>query len=138
MTYYRKSHGPTCDDDVDGELDLPVWPGGRDGDVVPRVLLGKELQRASPSRRLVRVLQAVTVPAKYKLVIMRIELVFKSEKPLLSDLVLGSMVSGGLLGATLSFSGQWFRSALSIFELAFWLSLQVMPNGSQSKKGDYF
>ena len=69
---------------------------------------------------------------------MRIELVFKSEKPLLSDLVLGSMVSGGLLGATLSFSGQWFRSALSIFELAFWLSLQVMPNGSQSKKGDYF
>ena len=48
------------------------------------------------------------------------------------------MVSGGLLGATLSFSGQWFRSALSIFELAFWLSLQVMPDDSQSKKGDYF
>ena len=39
------------------------------------------------------------------------------------------MVSGGLLGATLSFSGQWFRSELSIFELAFWLSLQVMPDG---------
>ena len=77
MTYYRKSHGPTCDDDVDGELDLPVGPSGRDGDVVPRVLLGKELQRASPGR-LVRVLQAVTVPAKYKLVIMRNVLVYKS------------------------------------------------------------
>ena len=45
------------------------------------------------------------------------------------------MVSGGLLGATLSFSGQWFRSALSIFELAFWLSLQVMPDGSHKKRG---
>ena len=54
---------PTCDDDVDGELDLPVGPGGSDGDVVPRVLLGKELQGASP-RRLIRVLQAVPVPAK--------------------------------------------------------------------------
>ena len=44
------------------------------------------------------------------------------------DLVLGSMVSGGLLGATLSFSGQWFRSTLSNFELAFWPSLHAeMP-----------
>ena len=59
----KSGQGQTCDDDVDGELDLPVGPGGRDGDVVPRVLLGKELQRARPGR-LVRVLQAVPVPAK--------------------------------------------------------------------------
>ena len=53
----------TSDDDVDGKLDLPVGPGGRDGDVVPRVLLRKELEGAGASR-LVWVLQAVSVPLK--------------------------------------------------------------------------
>ena len=53
----------TSDDNVDGKLDLPVGPGGRDGDVVPRVLLRKELKGARASR-LVRVLKAVSVPLK--------------------------------------------------------------------------
>ena len=55
----------TGDDDVDGKLDLPVWPGGRDGDVVPRVLLREELEGAAAGR-LVGVLQAVSVPIKKK------------------------------------------------------------------------
>ena len=56
-----QSYGHTGDDDVDGKLDLPVGPGGRDGDVVPRVLLREELEGARAGR-LVGVLQAVTVP----------------------------------------------------------------------------
>ena len=58
---HSHTYGHTGDDDVDGKLDLPVGPGGRDGDVVPRVLLREELQGARAGR-LVGVLQAVSVP----------------------------------------------------------------------------
>lgn len=43
----------TGDDHVDGELDPPVRPSGRDGDVMPLHLLWEQLQRAAV---LVRVL----------------------------------------------------------------------------------
>ena len=50
----------TGDDDIDGELDLPVGPRGRHGDVVPRVLLREELE-GTGAGRLVGILQAVSV-----------------------------------------------------------------------------
>ena len=61
MNWHNSKEAHTGDDDVDGKLDLPVGPGGRDGDVVPGILLREELKGAR-SRRLVRVLKTVSMP----------------------------------------------------------------------------
>ena len=54
-----RGEGLTGYDDVDGELDGLVGPRGGDRDVVPRVLLGEEVERAAGA---VGVLQAVSTP----------------------------------------------------------------------------